>query len=295
MEQPKKVSAPPPFRCGLAVLVGRTNAGKSTLLNALVGTKVSIVTSKPQTTRETPQGVVNRPEGQIVFVDTPGFFKTHASKLVDSLHQRARAALKDVDVIVHVADPSRPLGPEDEMVLEALRGLPQPKILCLSKKDLKRRPHRKAWVPHFPGYADVVDVSAVTESNLKKLCRAILPHLPTGAALYPPDQLSNVHRDFQIGEIIREQVYLLTDEEVPYRTSIEVDSVADSTSQKGEPILDIKAAIVAASDRYQRMLIGAEGRKIKQIGTAAREELEKTFAKKVFLDLDVIVGKRMPK
>lgn len=286
----KAPEAAPGFRCGLAVLVGRTNAGKSTLLNALVGSKVSIVTPKPQTTREAVQGVVNRAEGQIVFVDTPGFFKTHASALVESLHRKARQALSDVDVVVHVADPSRPLGAEDEMVIEALREIQQPKILCLSKKDLKKRPHRKAWVVHFPAYAEVLDVSAVSKNNLKRLCRTILRHLPVGHALYPPEQTSNVHRDFQIGEIIREKVYLLTQDEVPYRTAVEMHGVEERLDAKGQARLDVKASLLAANERYQRMLIGAQGQMIQRIGTAARIELEQTFARKVFLDLDVMVS-----
>lgn len=286
---------PPSFRCGLAALVGRTNAGKSTLLNALVGTKISIVTPKPQTTRDTLQGVVNRPEGQIVFVDTPGFFKTHASALVDSLHARALEVVKDVDVVVHVADPSRALGPEDEMVLAALESLKQPKILCLTKKDLHQRPHRKEWAPHFSKYAEVIDVSALAGNNLKKLCRLILLHLPAGHALYPPDQVSNAHRTYQIGEIIREQVYLLTDEEVPYRTAVQVDRVDEVRSrEKGAPpVLQVRAVIFTANERYQRMLIGAGASMIKQITTAARQELKRALGLEVILDVDVIVSPRL--
>ena len=147
----------PNFRAGMVAVLGRTNAGKSTLVNALVGRKVSIVTPKPQTTREAVQGVVHRPEGQIVFVDTPGFFKTHASALVDKLHQRARRALDGIDAILHVVDPTKEIGEEEEMVVAVLANVPQAKILCLSKSDLEHRPASEAWRARATGYKAVID------------------------------------------------------------------------------------------------------------------------------------------
>src|ERR1017187_6463211 len=133
----------PNFKSGLAVLVGRTNVGKSTLLNALVGTKIAIVTPKPQTTRDTYHGIVNRPEGQIVFVDTPGMFKTQPSKLVQNLHHRVRDALEGIDVVIHVVDPTRSLGPEDNMVNAMLDHVVKPKILVMNKLDLPERYYRE--------------------------------------------------------------------------------------------------------------------------------------------------------
>ena len=138
-------ATPPGFRVGLVAIVGRTNAGKSTLLNRLVGRKISIVTPKPQTTRETLHGVVNRPEGQIVFVDTPGFFQTHASALVDQLHSRAREAAQDLDVLVHLVDPTRAPGPEDAMVSDLVKSVRAPRLLCLGKSDAEIRPHAAYW------------------------------------------------------------------------------------------------------------------------------------------------------
>jgi len=280
-------------RCGLAVLVGRTNVGKSTLLNALVGRKLSIVTPKPQTTREPIQGVVNRPEGQIVFVDTPGFFKTHANRLVDRLHERARRALQGIDVVVHVVDPSRAIGPEDEMVLEALQGLTQPRLLCLNKSDLPERPHAEAWLARRESYAGTYEVSAYTGQGLEDLVQGILRHLPVGPRLYPEDQITNAHQRFLIGEIIREKVYLLMDEEVPYRTAVEVHAVEEAHDRQGRPMYHIKASILAANPRYQRMLIGVGGRRIREIGQAARVDLEAQLGRKVFLDMDVLVDRSL--
>ena len=285
----------PNFHSGMAVLVGRTNAGKSTLLNALVGSKVSIVTPRPQTTRETLHGVVNRTEGQIVFVDTPGFFKTHASALVEKLHKRAKEAMADVDVIVHVADPTRPIGEEDEIVLAVLAKQQKPKILCLNKSDVPYRRYRSPWFMKQNDYAAVVEVSAIDRKNLEPLVAAIIKHMPVGPALYPPEQVSNATREFSFAEIIREQVYLQTGEEVPYRTSVELDSIEEATSKTGKPLLRVKATILTPSDRYQRMLIGAKARMVKSLRLAAQSQLRKFAGKKVALDLEVLVDKKMLK
>jgi GTP-binding protein Era len=282
-----------PFRAGLAVLVGRTNAGKSTLLNALVGRKVSIVTPRPQTTRDAIHGVVNRPAGQIVFVDTPGFFKTHASALVETLHKRAKEALADVDAIVHVADPTRPIGEEDEIVLAVLAKQKKPKILCLNKSDVPYRRYRSPWFMKQEDYTAVIEVSAIDGKNLEPLVEEIIKHLPAGEALYPADQVSNATREFTFAEVIREQIYLQTGEEVPYRTRVELDAIEETTSQTGKPVLQIKATILTPSDRYQRMLIGAKARMVKSLRLAAQNQLRKLSGKKVSLDLEVLVSKKM--
>ena len=275
------------------MLVGRTNAGKSTLLNALVGKKISIVTHRPQTTRHPVHGIVHRPEGQVVFVDTPGFFKTHKSALVDTLHQRASEALKGIDAVVHVVDPTRDVGEESDMVAAVLGRVDQPKILCLSKSDLPKRPFAENWLRLGAGYSAVVEVSGFTGDGCDALVTALLALMPESLPLYPPDQITNTTIEFQAAEMIREKVYLFTGEEVPYRAQVEVDKVEERPSITGKPVLHVIASVVTPTDGYQRMLIGAGARKIKQIRLAAQDDLRRTLGKKVKLELDVIVDRKM--
>lgn len=282
-----------PFRSGLAVLIGRTNAGKSTLLNALVGAPVSIVTPRPQTTRHPVHGIVHRPEGQVVFVDTPGFFKTHKSSLVDQLHQRAQEALKGIDVVVHVVDPTRDAGEENEMVGEVLSRISLPKILCLSKLDVAYRPFREAWLRLAPQYDAVVEVSGFTRTGTDELVTLLLARMPEGPELYPAGQKTNTTLEFQAAELIREKVYLYTGEEVPYRTQVELDQIEEQIGEDGVPVVQVKAAVITPNERYQRMLIGTGARKIRQIRLAAQRALRDRMGKKVSLDLDVIIDRKM--
>jgi GTP-binding protein Era len=277
------------LKSGVAVLVGRTNVGKSTLLNALVGTKIAIVTPKPQTTRDTYHGIVNRPEGQIVFVDTPGIFKTQPSRLVANLHHKIRDAIEGIDVIVHVADPTRSLGAEDQRVSELVSHVPHPKILVLNKFDLPYQPFYETWLERGPKYAAVIEVSALTGRNVELVIQAIFQHLPVGPAQYPAGQVTNVTNEFWISELIREKLYLKTNQEVPYTATIQVEQVEDRKDKSGKPLVYIKAVILTTDERHQRMLIGQGARKIKDIGSFARKELEVAMNKKVFLDIDVLV------
>ena len=295
MEQPLD----PEFKSGLAVLVGRTNVGKSTLLNALVGTKIAIVTPKPQTTRDTYHGIVHRPEGQIVFVDTPGIFKTQPSRLVQNLHHKVRDALEGIEVLVHVVDPTRSIGPEDQRVNDIMAHAIKPKILVINKLDLPNRYYRDTWLEYAQGspgtsgttgrYASVVEVSALKDKNIELLIEAIFRQLPKGPAQYPLGQTSNVTNEFWIAELIREKLYLQTDQEVPYTATVHVEQVADRKDKQGKPLVYIKAVILTTDERHQRMLIGQGARKVRNIGSAARKELEVAMNKKVFLDLDVLI------
>ena len=277
------------LKSGFAVLVGRTNVGKSTLLNALVGTKIAIVTPKPQTTRDTYHGIVHRPEGQIVFVDTPGIFKTQPSRLVQNLHHKLRDALEGIDVIVHVVDPTRSIGEEDQRVNDLVDRVVHPKILVINKLDLPERYYRDTWLERGPKYAAVIEVSALKNKHIDLIIQAIFRHLSVGPAQYPVGQVTNVTSEFWIGELIREKLYLQTNQEVPYTATVRVEQIDDRKDRQGKPLVYIKAAILTTDDRHQRMLIGQHAKKIKEIGSAARKELEVAMNKKVFLDLDVLI------
>ena len=291
--EPSELPETPAFRAGLVALVGRTNAGKSTLLNRLVGQKVSIVTPKPQTTRHPVHGVVNLPGAQVVFVDTPGFFQTHRSRLVDTLHERAREALSDVDVVVHLADATRPPGPEDEMVMEALEGVGRPRVLALGKCDVPR-PFRDAWRPHGGLYQRVLDVSGATGEGTEELVRLLAAMLPVSEPLYPVEEVTNATRDFRIAEAIREQVYQQAGDEVPYRTMVVVDRVEVMPATATSPErLGIDATILASQDRYQRMLIGRGGARVKQLREFSRRELQRVLGRKVALSLDIRVDGKL--
>ncbi len=282
-------TTPPAFRAGIVAIIGRTNAGKSTLLNRLVGSKVSIVTPKPQTTRETLHGVVNRPGGQIVFVDTPGFFQTHASALVDQLHTRARDAVQDLDVLVHLVDPTRAPGPEDAMVVDLVKTVRGPKLLCIGKADEEIRPHAVHWRGQAANYDAVLEVSGLADVGVNELVETILRHLPVGEPMYPPGETTNANRRFVVGELIREQIYIQMDDEVPYRTKVVVDRVEDVAPAKaGEPAtLLVHATIYAPTDRLQRMLIGVGAKRVKQMRQFARREMRKQFGMPVDLELEI--------
>lgn len=284
----------PPYRAGLVALVGRTNAGKSTLLNALVGSKVSIVTPKPQTTRDAIHGIVHRPHGQIVFVDTPGFFHTRKSRLVSELHERTREALTDVDVVVHLVDPTRAPGPEDALVATALAEIGKPRLLCLGKADAPERPHRRHWREQGAAYTAVLEVSGLTRAGLPELVERLIQLLPESEPLYPETDRTNASRDFQIAEIIREQVYLQASDELPYRTRVSVDKVETMPATETHPErLGIDATVFASDDRYQRMLIGRGGQRVKQMREFARRQLQRVLGTKVALSLDVRVDRAL--
>jgi len=274
------------MKSGFAVIVGRSNVGKSTLLNSLVGTKVAITTPKPQTTRKAIQGVLTTDEGQVVFVDTPGVMQKARDQLTKTLLKTVRNSLKDIDVILYVADPTRSIGNEEKQTLKLVESSTTPKILVINKID-----SRKAQ-DHIDFYRDlsdqfdaVVEVSAKNGSNLDVLKKWIFEHLPEGEFLYPDFQISNVSKEEQISEIVREKLFLRLREEVPYSTHVEIEEI----TQRENGILYIRGTVYTTDERYKRMIIGKNARGIREIGQSSRKELEAMTDKKVFLELNVEV------
>ncbi len=274
-------------KSGLVVLVGRSNVGKSTLLNSLVGTKVAITTSKPQTTRNVIQGVIHDARGQIVFADTPGIFTQVPDMLTSKLNEKARDAFEGVDAVLYVVDPNRHVGEEENAVHRMVKQVTKPKIMVINKTDSGREyvDEYMAWRDEFDS---VIEVSALQNRNLRALTDKILDLLPEGEPLYPPDQITNVDNKFWIAELIREKVFIGMHDEIPYSTSVQIDEI----DRRPDGTVYIKASVLTVAPRYKKMLIGHGADKIRGIGRAARKEIEMVTGDKVYLDLDVQVDER---
>lgn len=279
-EQPKK--------SGFVVLVGRSNVGKSTLLNTLVGTKIAATSFRAQMTRHVIHGVMNMPEGQAVFLDTPGVFKDRKNPLTAKLTNKVHEALQGVDVLIYVVDPSREIGDEERSIIGMIRHLEMPKILVINKSDLTKdqREHQASYVALGPDFDSVFTLSALRASHIQPLREKVMELLPEGGELYENEQLTNVTHHFWVAEIIREKVFSVFDKEVPYAITVEVDEIEEK-----KDIFVIKARILTNEDRYKKIIIGTNGKRIKEIGQMARKELEQALNKKVFLELDVEMDK----
>ena len=271
-------------KSGIAVLVGRSNSGKSTLMNSLVGTKVAITTPKPQTTRHTIQGVVNDDRGQIVFVDTPGIFTRVPDHLTAKLNERAIDALTEVDVVVYVVDPTRHVAEEEERVHRLVKNSKAPKVLVLNKSDLNPEyiDEYLSWKDEFVA---IIKVSALQEKNLKALVQTILDELPRGEPLSPHASFTDKSAEFRLEELIREKLFLSLHQEVPYTTTVKIDEL----ERRDNGLLYINARVITTSPRYRKMIIGSGAKKIKHVGQSVRKELELVTNGKVYIALEVVV------
>ena len=277
------------MKSGFVSFVGRPNAGKSTLMNRIVGHKLAIVSDKPQTTRTRIVGVKNYPEGQVVIVDTPGIHKpTHRMnvRMVDV----AMEAMREVDVVTLVVDVSVKEGPGDRRMLETIKELASPVILALNKVDLiaKNRllPILEKYQEAHP-FVEFVPLSALDGTNVDVLEQLFLKHLPEGEPLYPADYVTDQPDRFMAAEIVREQVLQLTRDELPHSTAVVVDSFEEPEGERG--VLSLYCTILVERESQKPIVVGRGGAMIKQIGTAARAELERFFGSRVFLDLHVKV------
>lgn len=273
-------------KSGFAVLIGRSNVGKSTLLNALVGSKIAITTPKAQTTRHAIQGVVTEEAGQIVFVDTPGMLQK-SDQLTKKLLNIVRESLKDIDVIIYVVDPTREIGDEEQQVLRMVKKFAQPKIFVINKIDQRRKPFIDNYRDLAEDFDRIVEVSALRGSNIGELKQQIFELLPEGKPYYPPGQLTNMPNEFLIAELIREKLFLRLRQELPYQVHVEVDEI----EERENGTLFISARVLTSESGHKSMIIGKGARGIKEIGQSARKELEAVTNKKVYLELDVEVDK----
>ncbi|MGH9415624.1 MAG: GTPase Era [Terriglobales bacterium] len=290
------MSAPPPpsppLHSGFITLLGRPNTGKSTLLNALVGEPVAAVTPHPQTTRTHLLGILNRPQGQIVLVDTPGVHRGRGSLSRQMLHS-VHAGLEGRDLALLLADVTRRLGAEDELALSFVRDpAAPPTFLLLNKIDRLPTPGAilpiiAAWHQKAP-FAQVLPISARRGDNLHRLLDLIWPLLPLGKPFFPPEQHSGQPEQFLISEIIREQAMLLTGEEVPHTLAVRIEA-DESRPRRHAPLRVIHAALYCERPGQKAILIGNKGAMIRAIGTAARQKLEAVLSTPVFLQLQILV------
>jgi GTPase len=276
-----------PLRSGFVTLVGRPNSGKSTLLNQLVGEKISIVTDKPQTTRNIVRGIVTRPEGQIVFLDTPGIHKP-IHKMNTLMMESVREAMGEVDVLALLVDVTESFGKGDQFTLDLVKPLKIPKLLLLNKID---RIKKKDLLPIIEKYStlgefnEILPISALKRENVDTLLDILFKMLPTGPFYYPEDQLSDRQERSLVAEIVREKVIDLTREELPYSVAVSIDRF-----EEGDTLSRIYATIHAERENQKRIVIGKGGQLLKAIGTAARIDIEKLLGKKVYLELRVKVS-----
>jgi GTP-binding protein Era len=276
------------MKSGFVALLGRPNAGKSTLLNRIVGQKLAIVSDKPQTTRTRVAGVKNYPDGQIVFVDTPGVHKpTH--RLNVRMVDIALESMREVDVLALIVDASVKPGKGDRYVLDLLKETTQPAILVLNKVDLVAKPTLLPIIEHYRRehpFAEIVPASAADGTNVDVLERLFLQHLPEGEPMYPPDYLTDQTERFFAAEIVREQVLQRTHDELPFSTAVVVDRFEEQADANR---IELYCTILVDRESQKPIVIGKGGAMIKQIGTVARAELEQYLRKRVYLDLHVKV------
>ncbi len=280
-------SPPPTHRCGTAALVGRPNVGKSTLLNALIGSRLSIVGPKPQTTRHRILGILSRPQGQILFLDTPGLHRDGGRAINRQLNRAARQAIGEADIAVQVIEAGRWTG-EDELVWKALAESGRPRLLALNKIDTRK--DKKTLLPFLAkigqthAYDGVFLVSARRRDGLEELERAIVGHLPIAPPVFAEDELTDRSERFLAAELVREQLMLRLAQELPYATTVEIDDF-----REGEKRAEIDATIWVEREGQKAIVIGAGGAQLKTIGSAARRAMEQVFERRVFLKLWVKV------
>jgi len=276
------------MKSGFVSIVGRPNSGKSTLLNYLVGEKVSIVTKKPQTTRRIVRGIVTRPDGQIIFLDTPGIHKP-IHRMNQSMMKAVREAMADTDLILLIVDASAEFGRGDEFTLELLKPLTRKKILLLNKIDLVEKKNLLPIIDRYSkagNFEEIIPICALSGENVDSLLSEILKYLAEGPMFYPDDQISDQPERAIAAEMIREKLIVLTEEEMPYSTAVVIDRF-----EEDDKLQRIFASIFVERDSQKGIVIGKAGQKLKQIGTEARKALESFFGRKVFLELHVKVKK----
>ncbi|HXF21810.1 MAG TPA: GTPase Era [Streptosporangiaceae bacterium] len=281
------------FRSGFACFVGRPNVGKSTLMNALVGSKVAITSSKPQTTRRAIRGIVHRPDAQLVIVDTPGLHRPR-TLLGERLDSLARSTLTEVDVIGFCLPATERIGPGDTYLANELAGLAAktPLVAIVTKTDQASPAQitgQLAAVADLGEWADIVPVSAVAGFQLGVLTDVLVSHLPPGRALYPDGELTDEPEQQLVAELIREAVLEGVRDELPHSIAVVVDEMGPRQGRAG--LIDVHAVMYVERPSQKAIVIGAKGARLKEVGSRARQQIEALLGTKVYLDLRIKVAK----
>jgi GTPase len=275
-------------RAGFVVLAGRSNVGKSTLLNRLVGQKVAIVTPRPQTTRRRVLGIRTDPDAQLVLIDTPGIHEA-SKELNRRMVDVARRALFEGQVVLGIIAAGESIDSTDRALLHQLAALKAPLVIVINKLDLVSRPHLLPLIETLHGdfpNAEIVPVSALRGDNVEELITTVKQLLPVGPALMPEDEYTDQTERMIAEELVREKIFLAMRQEIPFSTAVRVEKFVDQPERR---LKSISVLVIVERDSHKAMLIGARGRTLKQIGTAARRELENIFNARVFLAMLVKV------
>ena len=272
------------MKSGFVGIIGRPNVGKSTLINSIVGSKVAITTSKPQTTRNIIQGIYNDDDTQIVFVDTPGIHKP-STKLGQTLNKQAYYSIDDTDIILFLVDATESLGKGDMFVIDKLKTVSKPVILVINKVDrISKEDIFKKIIEYKDLYefSDIVPLSALKNDNVKELINVVKTYLTDEIQYYGKDDVTNKSLEFLMAEIVREKVMNLTEQEVPHSITCQTQAV-----EIGKTSYTIYIDIIVDRDSLKKIVIGKQGNMIKEIGIRARKDLEKLLNKKIYLELRV--------
>ncbi len=276
------------FKSGFAAIIGRPNVGKSTLLNALLGQKVAIISPKPQTTRKKILAVMTDSDSQTVFLDTPGFHKPK-NKLGDTMMNAIDSAIGDVDIVLCIVEPKDEVSESEKKLIEKIKSIPS--VLVINKSDTVKKEEMLPVIKKYSQIHDFLDyicVSAKNGYNIDVLKDIIKSHLPEGPMYYPEDQITDQQERQIVSEVIREKMLMLLDKEVPHGVAVEILKMKQS-EKNGSPFYDISANIYCEKDSHKGIIIGSKGKTLKQIGTSARIECEKMLDAKVYLELWVKV------
>ena len=280
-------------KSGFVNIIGNPNVGKSTLMNALVGERMSIITAKPQTTRHRIIGILNGDDFQVIFSDTPGIIKEPSYKMQEAMNRFVKSTFEDADLMLFMTE-AKEKYKEDDPIFEKLNNLNAPKFLIINKTDITEPDEIikliKWWNDRIK-FNETIPVSALKKINTDKLLELIKANLNKGVAYYPKDQLTDRPERFFVSEIIREKILELYHQEVPYSTEVYVDSFKETTTKEGKPLVRIYAHIFVARESQKMILLGKRGSAIKRLGISARISLEKWLEKKVFLELHIKVKK----